>query len=311
MSKTLHITNGDSFTTILKGLGIKGEIITWREMLCEGRTTTDVGSESFWRTRFEFLNNSYKVSKDTFINFTLKEYRNLCNQKSQEEIVLWFEYDLFCQINMIAVLNWLKKHRSGAQISLVCSGSEDNTDTMYNLSDLSSKQLNELYKNRIVLTKDDVEYADYIWQLYCSDNPIRLENALKQNKSQFEYLSEAISAHLLRFPNIKNGLNELENKVINIASSGQNIGNKNEFMSLLLKNQGLYGYSDLQFIKMLKRLRPLIKGFSPVSLTKLGNAVLDKKENFYPIIKSYDIYLGGAPKYAFLYNEDTNKLLKL
>jgi hypothetical protein len=82
-------------------------------------------------------------------------------------------------------------------------------------------------------------------------------------------------------------------------------------MSLLLKNQGLYGYSDLQFIKMLKRLRPLIKGFSPVSLTKLGNAVLDQKENFYPIIKSYDIYLGGAPKYAFLYNEDTNKLLKL
>lgn len=95
MSKTLHITNGDSFTKMLERLEIQGEIITWREMLCEGKTTNDVGSESFWRNRFEFLNSSYKVTKNTFINFTLKEYRNLCNQKSQDEIVLWFEYDLF------------------------------------------------------------------------------------------------------------------------------------------------------------------------------------------------------------------------
>lgn len=310
MSKTLHITNGDSFTTILKNLGIKGEIITWREMLCEGKTTTDVGSESFWRTRFEFLNDSYKISKDTFINFTLKEYRNLCNQKSQDEIVLWFEYDLFCQVNMIAVLNWLKKHRKDAQISLVCSGNEDDTQKMYSLSDLNKEQLTKLYEERTMLTKDDVEYADYIWQLYCSDNPIRLETALMQNNSQFEYLSEAINSHLLRFPSIKNGLNQLENNVLQIASK-EKIENKNKFMGHLLKNQGFYGYSDLQFLRMLKRLRPLIKAFSPVTLTKMGNAVLEQKENFYPVIRDGQVYLGGAPKYAFLYNEDTNKLLKL
>ncbi len=311
MSKTLHITNGDSFTTILKDLGIKGEIITWREMLCEGKTTTDVGSESFWRTRFEFLNNSYKVSKDTFINFTLKEYRNLCNQKNQEEIVLWFEYDLFCQVNMIAVLNWLKKHRKDAQISLVCSGNEDSTQKMYGLSELNKEQLNNLYENRTILTKDDIEYADYIWQLYCSDNPIRLETALMQNNSQFEYLSEAINSHLLRFPSIKNGLNQLENNILKIASK-EIIKNKNKFINHLIINQGFYGYSDLQFLRMLKRLRPLIKSFSPkVTLTKMGNAVLQQKENFYPIIRNSEIYLGGTPKYAFLYNEDTNKLLKL
>ncbi|UOB17453.1 DUF1835 domain-containing protein [Abyssalbus ytuae] len=310
MSKTLHITNGDSFTSILKNLGIKGEIITWREMLCEGKTTTDVGSESFWRTRFDFLHNTYKVSKDTFINFTLKEYRNLCNQKSQEEIVLWFEYDLYCQVNMIAVLSWLKKYRSEAHISLVNSGNEDESPKMYGLSELSNEKLLELYENRIHLTKDDIEYADYIWQLYCSDNPIRLETAILQDDIQFKYLNDAVHSHLLRFPSIKNGLNNLENKVIEIAAKEQ-IKDKDQFISYLIKNQGLYGYSDLQFIKMLKRLKPLIKTFKPVTLTKLGNAVLEKTENFYPLVRNENVYLGGAPKYAFLYNDDNDKLLKL
>ena len=53
-ASTLHITNGDSTTNYLKKLRFSGEFITWREMLCEGKTTTDVGSESFWKNRFDF-----------------------------------------------------------------------------------------------------------------------------------------------------------------------------------------------------------------------------------------------------------------
>ena len=64
-------------------------------MLCEGKTTSDVGSEDFWKNRFEFFKTTYKVSKQKFIDYTVKEYRNLCNKKNQKEIVLWFEHDLF------------------------------------------------------------------------------------------------------------------------------------------------------------------------------------------------------------------------
>jgi hypothetical protein len=77
MSSQLHITNGDAFTQRLQQLKYKGDIITWREMLCEGKTETNVGSESFWKTRFEFLHKNYNVSKSWFIEKTLKEYRSL------------------------------------------------------------------------------------------------------------------------------------------------------------------------------------------------------------------------------------------
>ena len=106
MKSLLHITNGDSFTTRLRTMPIKGDIITWREMLCEGKTLASVGSESFWKTRFEFLNKNYKVSKSWFVEKTLKEYRSLCNHKQQDQIVLWFEYDLFCQVNGTQLLHF-------------------------------------------------------------------------------------------------------------------------------------------------------------------------------------------------------------
>ena len=58
----LHITNGDLSTKKLKEYNIEGHIITWREMLCEGKTTSDVGSESFWKSRFDFFSkNSSRV----------------------------------------------------------------------------------------------------------------------------------------------------------------------------------------------------------------------------------------------------------
>ncbi len=310
MKSLLHITNGDAFTSRLHSLKIKGDIITWREMLCEGKTLCAVGSESFWKTRFEFLNKNYKVSKSWFVEKTLKEYRSLCNHRQQDQIVLWFEYDLFCQINMLAVLSWLKTNRRHAEISLVCSGNEDDSDKLYGLNELSDEQLLGLYKNRTVLTQDDIEFADYVWQLYCSDNPIRLENLIANNGFQFEYLSDALKTHLRRFPTIKNGLNELENRVLETAEN-QNLESKKELLGELVGNQGYYGFGDTQYERMITSLKPLFNSFNPVKLTRKGKQVLKNQTNYYSQIRDSQLYLGGSLKYNFLYNSDTGRILKL
>ncbi|MEM1336229.1 MAG: DUF1835 domain-containing protein [Bacteroidota bacterium] len=310
MKSLLHITNGDSFTERLKTFPLKGDIITWREMLCEGKTLSTVGSESFWKTRFEFLNKNYKVSKSWFLEKTLKEYRSLCNHKQQDRIVLWFEYDLFCQINMLAVLSWLKTHRRHAEISLVCSGKEDETDRLYALNELSDEQLLTLYENKTVLTQDDIEYADYVWQLYCSDNPIRLENLADFDNFQFKYLSEAVEAHLQRFPSIKNGLNTLENKILQVAVA-EKPKSKKELTGQILSDQGFYGFGDTQYDRIITSLRPLFSSFNPVRLSAKGRQALQSKSNFYSQLRDSEYYLGGALKYNFLYNTTTGRILKL
>ena len=310
MNSLLHITNGDIFTSRLNTLDLKGDIITWREMLCEGKTLCNVGSESFWKTRFEFLSKNYKVSKSWFVEKTLKEYRSLCNHKQQDQIVLWFEYDLFCQINMLAVISWLKTHRRHAEISLVCSGKEDDSGKLYGLNEISDDKLLSLYQNRINLTQDDIEFADYVWQLYCSDNPMRLENVITHNSFQFEYLTDALKAHLKRYPTIKNGLNVLENNVLKTVEA-EKPESKEQLLRTLLSNQGFYGFGDTQYNRIITSLRPLISSVNPIRLTKKGKEVLNDKLNYYSQIRDNQQYLGGSLKYNFLYNASTDRILKL
>ncbi len=310
MSSLLHITNGDAFTGTLKSLKLKGDIITWREMLCEGKTLTNVGSEKFWKTRFDFLHKNYKVSKSSFIEKTLKEYRSLCNHKQQDEIVLWFEYDLFCQINMLAVLSWLKTHRKYAQISLVCSGMEDGSDQLLGLNQLSEEQLMRLYTDKKVLSQDDIEYADYVWQLYCSDNPMRLENLTDFSQYQYDYLGEAVRTHLKRFPSIRNGLNEMENSLLEIANT-EKPESRHAFLGAILGNQGMLGFGDTQYERAINRLKPLFTSLNPVKLSRKGKKILESQTNYYSCIQDNDVYLGGAVKYNFLYNTTTDRILKL
>ncbi|MCV6629157.1 MAG: DUF1835 domain-containing protein [Flavobacteriaceae bacterium] len=308
MNSVLHITNGDAFSNRFKKMKWKGDVITWREMLCEGKTTADIGSESFWRFRFDFLNKYYKVSKKQFIEKTLKEYRNLCNQKQQEQIVLWFEYDLFCQINLIAVLTWLKNHRKGASIQLVCSGNQFG-ESYLGLNQLNDQQLTELYNNRIELDADDLYFAEYVWQLYCSDNPIRLESISKFNSSQLPFITDAIAAHLKRFPSLRNGLNQIEQAAIELAAQ-KTYKNEKVLVGDLLKNDHPYGFGDSQYFKMLHQIKPLFTNLNPVKLSRKGKKALDNSLNVYRYLQNNE-FLGGAPKYGFIYNHHQEKLLKL
>ncbi|MEQ6123828.1 DUF1835 domain-containing protein [Pseudotenacibaculum sp. MALMAid0570] len=307
----LHITNGDSTTNYLQALKFEGEFITWREMLCEGKTSIDVGSESFWKTRFDFFKSSYKVTKKTFIDLTLKEYRNLCQKKDQKEIVLWFEYDLFCQINMIAIISWIKRYRKGEKVSLVCSGTVKGSKKKLGLSELNKEQIQQHYKNRVELSQDDIEYADYIWQLYCSDSPLRLETVHKFNPmSPFVYLSDAIDVHLQRFPSIENGLNVVENYILDIANKTKP-ESKNQLVGNLLKNQETLGFGDTQYFQKLEKLKSLFTSFHPVKLSRKGKKVLDHQLNFYQSLRNEHTYLGGVKKYSYLYHNATDKLLKI
>jgi len=312
MNVSLHITNGDFTTNRLQNLNINGEIITWREMLCEGKTLMEVGSESFWKTRFEFLNTSYKVSKKKFIDFTVKEYRNLCQQKSQDEITLWFDNDLFSQINMLAVISWLKRYRKGRKLTLIQGIVTKNKNTK-NIANLTANQLTNLHQKRVELTKDDIEYADYIWQLYCSGCPLRLETAHQLNNSPiFSNLETAIKTHILRFPSIETGLNVIEKSIVNTVNSLEKpIKSKVEFIKILLKNQEFYGYNELQYTAKIDDLKKLFSSFSPVKLSRTGKKVLDNQLNYYRKIRNENAYLGGAKKYSFLYMNSTNKLLKI
>jgi hypothetical protein len=182
---------------------------------------------------------------------------------------------------------------------------------MFNLSELNEKQIQDHFKNRMELTQDDIGYADYIWQLYCSDSPLRLETVYKFNPmSPFEYLASAIEAHLQRFPSIENGLNTIENTILKTASD-QKIKSKKQFITTLTNEKNVFGFGDLQYEHNLNNLNTLFSSFNPVKLSQKGKEVLENQLNFYGQIRNDISYLGGSKKYSFLYQNESRKLLQI
>ena len=103
--RILHITNGSALTEYLRELDFTDDILTWQEMLCEGPTIPAINSKEFFDLRSDFLKAYYDIDVDA--KELQSELSKLDNIKDYSEIHLWFEYDLFCHINLIGVINLL------------------------------------------------------------------------------------------------------------------------------------------------------------------------------------------------------------
>lgn len=307
--KILHITNGDGLTENLQQLKIDGDIVVWREMLSEGPTVPEVGSAEFIKVRKNYLKATYGITAAEYQEKFLKEFEKLKDTSEYREIVLWFEFDLFSHMNMLALISSLMQGEKNIPFYLVCSGRLKGEIELQPLSELPIKDLEKHYKCKIELNRDDLEIATLIWELYCGDKPKRLISEIKKT-SNFEYLSSCIRAHIERFPNARSGLNTLESNVLKLIQEHE-ISSLNQLLGYALKYQGYYGYGDIQMQRVLDKLKTFYKSSrSQVSLNEAGMKALEGTENFYQKLKD-DEYFGGVKKYDFLYDPESHNLLKL
>lgn len=309
MPQQLHITNGDDITKSITELELPGEIIVWREMLCEGPTSVNLDSEEFFKKRKKFLSKAYDISAEHYETKFIEELNKLARATHYDEIVLWFEFDLFSHINMLAVINYLLDNKKIVPVYLVCSKKLQDEKEFFPLSQLSLKHLKNHYDQRIPLNIDDLETAALMWQLYNGDNPQKLKSLITR-ETNFEYLSSCIRAHLERFPNVTTGLNSLEKNVLKLIQNN-NITSVNHLVGYTLEYQGYFGLGDMQIRRMINNLSIFFKvEEDKVSLTESGIEALNGTRNFYRELKN-DEYLGGVKKYDFLYDSDSHKILKL
>ncbi len=309
MPEQLHITNGDELSHSIGELEIPGEIIVWREMLCEGPTQASLDTKEFVNLRKNFLCKTYNISPEDYDTQFIEELNKLTIANGYEEIVLWFEFDLFSHINMLAVINHLLENKKTIPIYLVCSKRLKDEKEFSPLSQLPEKHLKNHYEARIRLTQEDLETAALMWQLYNGNNPQKLISHIKK-ETNFEYLSSCIRAHIERFPNAVTGINSLERNVLKLIESND-ITSRNHLIGYILEYQGYFGFGDLQVQRMIDKLEIFYEiDDNGVRLTAEGKQALNAEKNFYQDLKN-DEYLGGVKKYDFLYDSESHKILKL
>ncbi|MEE1946708.1 DUF1835 domain-containing protein [Pedobacter sp. KR3-3] len=260
MNKTLHILNGDATWHSFKQTALTGDVLVWREILSEGPVSTT----ELWPTRAKWISETYGENTTGYQQKVLAEIEKLNHLGPYNELVLWFEYDLLCQINLICILNIL--HESIGQlpsIYLICPDHFDGMPNFKGLGELNPEQLTSLWPSRTKLHQSDLTFASEAWQCYVENNPKQLENFLHRDFGQLPLLKKALQAHLLRFPQAPDGLNHIEKTLLEIVDSSKHA--KPAIYQAFWEKEPIYGLADLQLEHILNQLQS--KGKITATLT--------------------------------------------
>ncbi|MDA0176580.1 DUF1835 domain-containing protein [Mesoflavibacter profundi] len=305
-NKAFHITNGGVLTDYLTKLNFDGLLMTWHEMLCVGPTTKQIDNDNFFSIRKQFIESTYNIPYKTEVFKTELDKINELN--NYDHVVLWFEFDLFCHINMIAAISWLKQHKCSLPIYLVNCGKIKGEKQLKGFGELTEQQIKTHYNNKTLLNVDDIAFAQKAWRIYCEEDHNQLKELIVR-PSNFLYMSNCLKAHMKRFPDTRSGLNMMEYNLLKIIKEYQ-IKDKHHLLGYGLHYQGYYGYGDIQIKRIINNLQPFYDQTEDgLILSRQGFLALAHQKNFLKEMAS-NFQFGGAKKTDFQYLKTESKLVK-
>lgn len=325
----LHIHNGDSSAGTARAARIPGEHIAWREALVCGPTPSGLSQEDFLKRRAQHLSESYHVPVAKCQAELQQMHGALASFSEHEEVVLWFEHDLFCQVTLIYLLNWFAAHELGdTKLSLVCINEFPSIVPFHGLGQLNEEQLQSLFPARSAVDAAQLQLGVEAWQAYSADDARPLITLLRSDTSALPFLHEALRKHLQRFPSTRNGLGRVENTALALVPAGYS-----RFRSLFpafARRESGYGFGDAQLYLALEGMmsasKPLLTQQSmnhwskdtaqmllaSFQLTADGEAVLAGEED-YVVTNGINTWLGGihltGREAAWRWDEDSEQLL--
>ena len=171
--KTLIITNGDCAADAINHVVMNAEILPWRDVLHDGPVPVNLDFEQLANVRAEFL--SQACGWESF-EHTLKlfqsQYRKLSEFSEFDEVVLWFEHDLYDQLQLLQILDYFSSVKlNNTRLSLICN------DRF--VTDGSQIQLHNDYNTRKDITKNQLKLAVEAWCAFTSPNPENLNKLIQ------------------------------------------------------------------------------------------------------------------------------------
>ncbi|AZQ61417.1 hypothetical protein EI427_04010 [Flammeovirga pectinis] len=300
-----HILNGDSSYVLWTQNNFSAVPIIFREMLVEGDCRGELLSDAFFNSRRHYFSYNYAISPEEYDKLSTSELIKITKIENAGEIVLWFEYDLFCQINMMSVLAYLATiEKLKSKVSIII------TSANKGLGEYLPTAYQKLYEERIELNSKDLKYALLFWKKYLSEDINDFIPYIHQHTKPFVFLEKAMKAHLERFPNNRSGINKLERRVLKFINESNLT--KHQLVGALLRRQSWEGYGDMQYENIIKSIQPLLiieNKEGVFELTLLGSAVFRGKQKFDDASLHYT-YIGGARRGDYYFDEGKNLVVE-
>jgi hypothetical protein len=287
-----HVANGTATTDIIHLAGIPGTSSIWADPLHDGPVPGGLSDEELLEVRARYLADGSEGSLEETIS-ELRSWRAaLDNTESYDELVLWYEHDLFDQLNLVHVLGHVRRTVAGRKpVSLVCIGSFPGRPRFKGLGELTPDEIASLFDTRQSVSEAQYALAEVAWSAFGGPDPQQVERVLAADTSALPFLAAALRRHLEEYPSAFNGLSRTEHRVMELARTGP-IDVWTAFPRMHDTETAFY-IADLSFWRVVRSLAstspPLVAAASAkasasqvdkgpritMSLTEIGRAVLD------------------------------------
>jgi hypothetical protein len=225
----LHITNGDCAANTLRTF-LTDRVLVTCDVLHEGPAPRVDGAK-WYDTRARFLDDGFGARHDD-IRAGLERFdRMISDAPADQEVILWFEHDLYDQLLLIQTLDVLGRAGRDSAVasgvsrtntSLICIDRFPGVERFIGLGQLNTEQLASLYPTRQPVTPEQFALASEAWSAFRSDDPRELL-AVKVRlnaDAPLPFLADAIHRLFEEYPSTANGLSRSAAAALRALESG-------------------------------------------------------------------------------------------
>ena len=304
----LHVTNGDAAAEAIRSTGIDGDTLVWRDVLHEGPVPGGADERELREIRAGFLALcGWAGREQALAEFARRDARLAAAIAAREEIVLWFEGDLFDQLQLAQVLDRLAGARRGPRLSAV------ETDGYFGA--MSTPELVAAYASARLYGEAQLELGRGAWAAFRSEDPRAIEELVAAGTVALPRLAEGLRRHLEQFPAVRTGVSRSERQALAALVDGPMAFD--ELFEESQRGEHRRFLGDSVFRLYLARLATpraaLVSSADDLWLiTDLGRAVHDGEQDWLARAP-FDRWLGGArlvvPQRVWRWDEAAGRLV--
>jgi len=224
---TLHITNGDHAADKLRSF-VGGPVTLACDVLHEG-PCPPVDGDAWHEVRAHFLAGPGRPVQAVKASLATADRTVIDACDRGDEIALWFEHDLFDQLELIRVLDLIARpprsqrapaSRTSPHVSLICIDRFPGVERFIGLGQLTPDQLATLNGTGVAVTAGHLALATEAWRAFRSPDPRELldlarrlspaRNAVDQGAMPLPFLGGALLRFLAEYPSVDHGLSHTE-----------------------------------------------------------------------------------------------------
>jgi hypothetical protein len=218
-AQLLHVTNGDATVPGLRGAGLAGTIMPWRDVLHEG-PVPDVADDELRRVRAAFLDRWNAGDIGTELEF--QERDRTLERHRDGSYMLWFEADLYDQLQLVQILAKLDALEvPPSRITLICIGEHVGVAHFGGLGELSAEQLGRLPAvASTAMTPAALEHATRAWRALRAPDPAGLAAIAATPSPELRFVAEAFDRLSREYPSTRDGLSLTERRILAAVAEG-------------------------------------------------------------------------------------------